>query len=102
MNRQWDDVERFANSLLKIWQKQSRIFICGNGGSAANAIHLANDYLYGIGSGVVPGMNVEAYKDCTEIRHLFVVGCARLRTLELPTLETVGQLHVRAPSPALG
>lgn len=60
MNRQWDDVERFANSLLKIWQKKSHLFICGNGGSAANAIHLANDFLYGIGSGVVPGMNVEA------------------------------------------
>ena len=60
MNRQWDDVERFANSLLKIWQKQSHLFICGNGGSAANAIHLANDYLYGIGSGVAPGMNVES------------------------------------------
>ena len=60
MNRQWDDVERFANSLLKIWQRKSHLFICGNGGSAANAIHLANDFLYGIGSGVVPGMNVEA------------------------------------------
>jgi len=60
MNRQWDDVERFANSLLNIWQRKSHLFICGNGGSAANAIHLANDLLYGIGSGVVPGMNVEA------------------------------------------
>ena len=58
--RQWEDVDRFANSLLKIWQKNSRLLICGNGGSSANATHLANDLLYGIGSGHIPGMNVEA------------------------------------------
>ena len=58
--RQWEDVERFANSLLRIWQKKRLLLICGNGGSGANATHLANDLLYGIGSGNIPGMNVEA------------------------------------------
>ena len=28
--------------------KNRRIFICGNGGSAANAIHMENDFLYGV------------------------------------------------------
>ena len=40
------------------------VFICGNGGSAANAIHMANDFHYGIGAcgpaPSLPGLNVEA------------------------------------------
>ena len=28
--------------------RKRQVFICGNGGSAGNAIHLANDFLYGI------------------------------------------------------
>ena len=39
------------------------VFICGNGGSAANAIHMANDFHYGIGAGSgkrLPGLRVEA------------------------------------------
>ena len=28
--------------------KQKQVFIFGNGGSGGNAIHLANDFLYGI------------------------------------------------------
>ena len=40
------------------------MYICGNGGSAANAIHMANDLHYGIGAcgtgARVPGLKVEA------------------------------------------
>lgn len=34
-----------AVKLAKAIKKASRIFICGNGGSAANAIHIANDLI---------------------------------------------------------
>ena len=40
------------------------MFICGNGGSAANALHIANDLFYGIGAcgpaPVIPGVKAEA------------------------------------------
>lgn len=36
------------------------VYICGNGGSAANAIHLANDFIYGAGLGFGMGLKVEA------------------------------------------
>ncbi|MEI7635763.1 MAG: SIS domain-containing protein [Syntrophus sp. (in: bacteria)] len=29
-------------------QSKRQVFLCGNGGSAANAIHIANDFLYGV------------------------------------------------------
>ena len=41
-------IEKLEKDLLSAWKKDKSIFICGNGGSAANANHLANDLLYGI------------------------------------------------------
>jgi D-sedoheptulose 7-phosphate isomerase len=43
-----DAVEQLASALLECWRERRQFFIFGNGGSAGNAIHLANDYLYGI------------------------------------------------------
>ena len=43
-----DAIEELCLSLLNAWQEKKQIFICGNGGSAGNAIHLANDFNYGI------------------------------------------------------
>lgn len=44
-------VEELENYLLSASRKDKLVFICGNGGSAANANHLANDLLYGINPG---------------------------------------------------
>jgi D-sedoheptulose 7-phosphate isomerase len=41
-------VEALAEALMRCWRERRQVFIFGNGGSAGNAIHLANDYLYGI------------------------------------------------------
>lgn len=43
-----DAVEALAESLLACWRDKRQVFLFGNGGSAGNATHLANDYLYGI------------------------------------------------------
>ena len=34
--------------ILDVWNTGRQLFIFGNGGSAGNAIHLANDFLYGV------------------------------------------------------
>ena len=49
-----------ANSLLNAWRDGRNIYICGNGGSAGNAIHLANDFIYGAGKNNGRGLRVEA------------------------------------------
>ena len=57
----WVEVEILAKSMLEAWKNNRQLFLCGNGGSAGNAIHLANDFLYGVGSQIPrPGMKVEA------------------------------------------
>ena len=52
----WDGVAELAADLRACWRDGRRVFLCGNGGSAGNAAHLANDFLYGIskqfGSGI--------------------------------------------------
>jgi len=44
----WSLIEPLAIAIHKAWQDGNRVFLCGNGGSAANAIHIANDYIYGV------------------------------------------------------
>jgi D-sedoheptulose 7-phosphate isomerase len=44
----WDGVSHLANDMHQAWLNGGQIFFCGNGGSAGNAIHLANDFIYGV------------------------------------------------------
>ena len=59
-----DQIEILAKDLLAAWVDGRNVYICGNGGSAANAMHLANDFHYGIGAcgpgPKLPGLRVEA------------------------------------------
>lgn len=41
-------IELFFHEVLSVWRKNGQIFVCGNGGSAANALHIANDLFYGV------------------------------------------------------
>ena len=56
----WSGVQKLAQDMLECWRKGSRVFLCGNGGSAGNAIHLANDFLYGIAKKTGGGLKVMA------------------------------------------
>lgn len=55
-----ETVELLAKSLQIAWDDRQQLFICGNGGSAGNAIHLANDFNYGIDRENGVGLHVEA------------------------------------------
>jgi D-sedoheptulose 7-phosphate isomerase len=54
------ELESLANALVTAWKERRQVFIFGNGGSAGNAIHLANDYLYGISRQLGKAMRVHA------------------------------------------
>ena len=56
----WSPVNQLAQAVLQCWKNGSHVFICGNGGSAGNAIHLANDFLYGIAKQSGRGLKVTA------------------------------------------
>ncbi|WP_115071215.1 SIS domain-containing protein [Synechococcus sp. UW179B] len=57
-------IENLAIELRQAWISGRNVYICGNGGSAANAIHIANDLHYGIGAcgpgSKLPGLRIEA------------------------------------------
>ena len=59
-----DQIEALAHDLRAAWVEGRQVYICGNGGSAANAMHMANDFHYGIGAcgpgPKLPGLRVEA------------------------------------------
>lgn len=56
----WSGVVTLAEELLDCWRAGRQVFLCGNGGSAGNAIHLANDFLYGISKTLGSGLRVSA------------------------------------------
>ncbi len=56
----WTGVSLLAQDMLECWQTGRQVFLCGNGGSAGNAIHLANDFLYGVAKKSGGGMRVHA------------------------------------------
>ena len=55
----WTPVERLTYDLLDCWQTGRQVFLAGNGGSAANASHLANDLLYPLSK--TPGSGLRAH-----------------------------------------
>ena len=44
-----ESIHALSLSIQDVWDKNKKLYICGNGGSAANAIHIANDFHFGIG-----------------------------------------------------
>ena len=55
-----NDVGALGEALNEAWKAGRSIYLCGNGGSAGNAIHLANDLIFGAGMKHGVGLRVEA------------------------------------------
>lgn len=56
----WSGVAQLGEDMRECWMVGRQVFFCGNGGSAGNAIHLANDFLYGIAKRTGAGLKVQA------------------------------------------
>ena len=55
-----EKIEVLGHALLDCWGANRQVFIFGNGGSAGNAIHLANDLIYGVAKRFGSGIRVTA------------------------------------------
>jgi D-sedoheptulose 7-phosphate isomerase len=53
-------VEDLAHELADCWRTGRQVFLCGNGGSGANAVHIANDFLYAVSKTPGSGLRVHA------------------------------------------
>jgi len=57
-----------CEALRCAWQEGKTVYLCGNGGSAANALHIANDLIYGAGvNHEGGGLRVEALSANTAV-----------------------------------
>jgi D-sedoheptulose 7-phosphate isomerase len=54
----WSPVTELAMELRDCWKTGRQVFFCGNGGSAGNAVHLANDLLYALSKKHGSGLRV--------------------------------------------
>jgi D-sedoheptulose 7-phosphate isomerase len=55
-----EKIALLASDLQTAWTEKRQVFLCGNGGSAGNAIHLANDFNYGVDKKNGMGLRVDA------------------------------------------
>ncbi len=56
----WSGVALLASAMFEAWRRGQQVFFCGNGGSAGNAIHLANDFVYGVAKTTGGGIKAQA------------------------------------------
>ncbi|MCU4674738.1 SIS domain-containing protein [Catenovulum sp. 2E275] len=56
----WSQVTQLGQILQNAITENRALYICGNGGSAGNAQHLANDFLYGVSPKKAKSLRVEA------------------------------------------
>lgn len=56
----WAPVEELAGELHRCWSSGAQVFLAGNGGSAGNANHIANDFLYPVSKTKGSGLRVHS------------------------------------------
>ncbi len=92
----WSGVAQLALDMRECWAAGRQVFFCGNGGSAGNAIHLANDFLYGIAKRTGGGMKVQALSANPAVITCLAndVGYERIYSEQLAVLGQPGDLLV--------
>ena len=61
------EVPNLGHALLYAWENGNNVYFCGNGGSAGNANHLANDFIYGAGISNGAGLRAESLSANTAV-----------------------------------
>lgn len=92
----WSGVQRLGAALRDCWATGRQVFLCGNGGSAGNAVHLANDLLYGIAKRLGSGLRVTALPANTSVLTCLAndEGYGSIYSMQLAVLANRGDLLV--------
>jgi len=54
------EITLLYNKIFEVWKKNKTVYVCGNGGSAGNANHIANDLIFAAGKKNKKGIKVES------------------------------------------
>lgn len=89
----WSAVESLTVKLLEVWNRNAQVWLCGNGGSAENANHAANDFIYGLAPA---GRGLRAHSLCANSSVVTClandVGYREIFSRQLAVLATQGDL----------
>jgi D-sedoheptulose 7-phosphate isomerase len=88
-------IENLSVDLINTWHSKNNVFLCGNGGSSANANHLANDLIYGINP-AGEGLNVQSLCANTAINLCLAndIGYENIFAKQLSTLGKKGDILI--------
>ncbi len=56
----WSKLDILASDLLDCWETGRQVFIAGNGGSAGNANHIVNDFVYPVSKQMGSGLRMHS------------------------------------------
>ncbi len=92
----WSPVEKLAARFLDVWKRGAAIWVCGNGGSAGNAVHWANDFIYPIAKRSPRGIKIQALVANTAVVTCLGndIGYDLIFSYQLKTLASEGDLLV--------
>jgi D-sedoheptulose 7-phosphate isomerase len=62
-----NELNQLIKEIDNNWRNKRQIFLIGNGGSAGNAIHIANDWIYGVSKKLGAGLKVNALSANTAV-----------------------------------
>lgn len=91
-----DPLECLATDLELAWKNSKQVFLFGNGGSAGNAVHLANDFIYGISKSLGNALKIHALTANTSIITCLAndEGYDKIFSGQLATLASSGDIAI--------
>lgn len=92
----WSGVAELAKDMKHAWDNGNQVFFCGNGGSAGNAVHLANDFIYGVAKRTGGGIRAVALSANTAVMTCLAndVGYDHIYSEQLAVLANEGDVLI--------
>lgn len=92
----WSGVSSLAFAMEECWRAGRQVFFCGNGGSAGNAVHMANDFVYGVAKQTGGGIKATALSANQSVMTCFAndVGYDAIYSEQLAVFAQAGDLLI--------
>lgn len=90
----WKIVEPLAEALFAAWQDKRQVFLAGNGGSAANCNHIANDFIYSISKTIGKGLRIRSLSESPAVMSCLAndEGYGEIFSSQLPIFSNSGDI----------
>ena len=90
----WKIVEPLAEALFAAWQGKRQVFLAGNGGSAANCNHIANDFIYSVSKTIGKGLRIRSLSESPAVMSCLAndEGYEKIFSSQLPIFSNSGDI----------